>query len=237
MQRRGPHEKIIDDNQICAIELLASIAGKLLQESGSSSASSNASENNYSNLIIGKGVIKHENQDEDKLIKAEPSDSVSGEESVSVPGQVLVEDGIGGSDDVKPTVCEGKNQRQSCNINYGREMNDVERMERRNHFGRRHGMMSSVECHLSSSAQMVLDSRPRVNTKLGCRDDDKNFSDYNRLCNKFKASRHPENIGVCRIRKSVTFKHWKTSSKFRDYEPTKTCKLILTLASFLLPFK
>ncbi|KAK4750200.1 hypothetical protein SAY87_027649 [Trapa incisa] len=219
-RRRGPHEKVIDNNEICAIELLASIAGKLLQEGGSS-ASSSASENKHNTLIVGEGIIKSQSKDEVKLIKAEPFDSVNRKDSASVLEQVLEKGDIGGSRDTKPIIHEGKIQRQSCDINYGRETEDVEPMEKKNHIGNVHGVISSVECHSSSAARMVLDRKIRFDTKLGRIDDDGNFSNYNRLCNKFRSPRHPETVGIHRIRKSMTFKHWKTSSKFRDYEHTK----------------
>ncbi|PON60991.1 Octamer-binding transcription factor [Trema orientale] len=81
-RRRGPNKKKIDDSQICAFELLASLAGKLLQESESSSASSNASEGN--NQTFGDNVIKQEKQAEDKLLKEEFFEQGSSEESAFV---------------------------------------------------------------------------------------------------------------------------------------------------------
>ncbi|PQQ06641.1 telomere repeat-binding protein 3-like [Prunus yedoensis var. nudiflora] len=77
-RRRGPHKKSVDNGQICAFELLASLAGKLLQESESSSASSNASEGN-SKPAFGKDV-KQERQDEHKPLKEECVDQGSSEE-------------------------------------------------------------------------------------------------------------------------------------------------------------
>lgn len=68
-QRTGPHKKKVEDSQICAFELLASLAGKLLQESESSSASSNASEGNNQSSF-DKKVVKHGRRDEDKPVKA-----------------------------------------------------------------------------------------------------------------------------------------------------------------------
>ncbi|KAF3433687.1 hypothetical protein FNV43_RR24790 [Rhamnella rubrinervis] len=67
-RRRGPHKKKVEDSQICAFELLASLAGKLLQESESSSASSNASEGNNQSSF-DKKVVKHGRRDEDKPVK------------------------------------------------------------------------------------------------------------------------------------------------------------------------
>ncbi|KAF5729600.1 hypothetical protein HS088_TW21G01767 [Tripterygium wilfordii] len=69
-RRRGPLKKTFDDGQICAFELLASLAGKLLQESESSSTSSNASEGNDLPLISDVG-IKQELKDENKALIAD----------------------------------------------------------------------------------------------------------------------------------------------------------------------
>lgn len=62
-------KKTVEDTQICAFELLASIAGKLLRES-ESSASSNASEG-IDLLACGKDAVKQEREFEDKPFKAE----------------------------------------------------------------------------------------------------------------------------------------------------------------------
>ncbi|KAJ6429159.1 hypothetical protein OIU84_020736 [Salix udensis] len=81
--RRGLNlnKKKVEDSQLCAFELLASLAGKLLQES-ESSASSNASEAN-DQPIIGVGGVKCE-QAEDRPLKAECLDHGSCGESAFV---------------------------------------------------------------------------------------------------------------------------------------------------------
>lgn len=87
-RKRGRHQKQADGNYICAIELLASLAGKLLQESESSSASNNASQEN-DQLAICKDVIKQERQDVDKPLKAECIEQASCEESNFVSEHAL----------------------------------------------------------------------------------------------------------------------------------------------------
>ncbi|OWM70048.1 hypothetical protein CDL15_Pgr025897 [Punica granatum] len=220
-RRRGPREKIIDANQICAIELLASLAGKLLQESESSSASSNASEDNNNNLAIGKGVVKRESQDEDKLLKAEPFVPISGKESACISEQAFKMGDIRGRDDVKPITCKSKSNGQPWDYNHRRELKDVEQMEKKGHLCNRQSTKKSEQCRLNSLAPMSLDSKTRLDTKLGCRDDDGNFPNYSRLSKKFKTFRHPQSVGDRRIRKLLTFKHWKASPKCRDQEPAK----------------
>ncbi|KAL2333256.1 hypothetical protein Fmac_014469 [Flemingia macrophylla] len=67
-RRRVPFNKA-DDGRACAIELLASLAGQLLQES-ESSASSNASEGNHL-PEFSHGVIEQDRQDVVKPLKTE----------------------------------------------------------------------------------------------------------------------------------------------------------------------
>ncbi|KAG4923395.1 hypothetical protein JHK87_048935 [Glycine soja] len=68
-RRRVAFNKAVEDGQVCAIELLASLAGQLLQES-ESSASSNASEGNHQ-PAFSQGVIEQDIQDEVKPLKME----------------------------------------------------------------------------------------------------------------------------------------------------------------------
>ncbi|KAK7321520.1 hypothetical protein VNO77_32253 [Canavalia gladiata] len=63
-RRRVPFKKPAEQGQTCAFELLASLAGKLLQES-ESSASSNASEGNH-HPAFSQYVVEKERQDEVK---------------------------------------------------------------------------------------------------------------------------------------------------------------------------
>ncbi|KAK4277952.1 hypothetical protein QN277_015866 [Acacia crassicarpa] len=67
--RRRVFPKKEDHGQVCAIEVLASLAGKLLQES-ESSASSNASEGNHQ-PASGRGAVEQESQGEVKPLVAE----------------------------------------------------------------------------------------------------------------------------------------------------------------------
>ncbi|PIA54731.1 hypothetical protein AQUCO_00900956v1 [Aquilegia coerulea] len=97
--RRGVHKKKVVDNQMCAFELLATVAGKLLQERESTPVSSNVSTGKLlqdrestpasSNVsagraqsIIIKGIVKKEQPDEHKPLKVEPCDQGSCDESV-----------------------------------------------------------------------------------------------------------------------------------------------------------
>ncbi|KAF7831065.1 telomere repeat-binding protein 3-like [Senna tora] len=69
VRRRGLPKKADEDGDVCAIELLASLAGKLLQE-GESSACSNASDGNHQSAF-GQGVVEQESQGEAKPLLTE----------------------------------------------------------------------------------------------------------------------------------------------------------------------
>ncbi|GMH04266.1 hypothetical protein Nepgr_006105 [Nepenthes gracilis] len=82
---RGLHKQKLEDGQVCALELLATVAGKFLLESESSSASSRAAAG-VDRCSIGKNVIKQEPHDVYKPLGAKHDDQGSSEESVFFPG-------------------------------------------------------------------------------------------------------------------------------------------------------
>ncbi|XP_028123138.1 telomere repeat-binding protein 5-like [Camellia sinensis] len=70
-RRRVPFRKNVDDNQICAFYLLATVAGKLLLEGENSPSSGNALTGKELCTIV-KDSFKKEQKDEDNPSKAEP---------------------------------------------------------------------------------------------------------------------------------------------------------------------
>ncbi|KAJ4832134.1 hypothetical protein Tsubulata_038674 [Turnera subulata] len=72
-RRRRSFKKNIEENQLCAFDLLAVVAGKLLLEGESSPSSSNSSAEKDHSGVVNDGV-KKECQDEDKLSKVETHD-------------------------------------------------------------------------------------------------------------------------------------------------------------------
>ncbi|GFY82170.1 telomeric DNA binding protein 1 [Actinidia rufa] len=82
VRRRGAQK--VEDSQICAFELLAAVAGKLLQES-ESSASSNAAEGKVSSGIYSDG-IKQEQLEEGEALRSECIDQGSFVESAIASG-------------------------------------------------------------------------------------------------------------------------------------------------------
>ncbi|XP_042028396.1 telomere repeat-binding protein 3-like [Salvia splendens] len=89
IRKRGPHKKLVEDSQLCAFELLAAVAGKLLLES-ESSASSNVAE---AKSQLGSSRDRNEKRQprDDKALKSESFDHGSCAESAFVP-KVSVED-------------------------------------------------------------------------------------------------------------------------------------------------
>ncbi|KAA8534196.1 hypothetical protein F0562_031611 [Nyssa sinensis] len=83
VRRRGLHKTTVDGSQICAFELLADVAGKLLQENESSS-SSNAAEGK-DQLGIHKDGIKQELLEGGKSLRFKCPDQGSFVESVFLP--------------------------------------------------------------------------------------------------------------------------------------------------------
>ncbi|KAG6393478.1 hypothetical protein SASPL_147720 [Salvia splendens] len=89
IRKRVPHKKLVEESQLCAFELLAAVAGKLLFES-ESSASSNVAE---AKSQLGSSRDRNEKRQprDDKALKSERLDHGSCAESAFVP-KVCVED-------------------------------------------------------------------------------------------------------------------------------------------------
>ncbi|KAL0402809.1 UNVERIFIED_CONTAM: Telomere repeat-binding protein 4 [Sesamum radiatum] len=83
IRRRGPRKNSIEDSKLCAFELLAAVAGKLLQES-ESSASSNVANGKVHPGICQGGNGKEQSSD-DKALKSESFDHGSCAESAFIP--------------------------------------------------------------------------------------------------------------------------------------------------------
>ncbi|CAI0443240.1 unnamed protein product [Linum tenue] len=244
--RRAFRKRIVEDSQICAFELLASLAGKLLQESESSSASSNASDA-HDRPAISDGVVKRERV-ETKPVKTECLDLGSCEESIFLPDLKEIpppaeSDSIlersstvsnadsseKGNGDEKPIQCEKVLAKvegvspvsvETCDAKpesgLGRQPL-ADGMETR-------GLILDNAC--SSKDPMKLSAKnPALkhgnDVKLGIRDDDENFFRFNKLSNRRKAFKPSSRIGDRRIRKLLSSKYWKAAPKLKDYELTK----------------
>ncbi|KAH9611413.1 hypothetical protein KSS87_016900 [Heliosperma pusillum] len=86
IRRRSLREKKIEGTQMCAFDLLATVAGKLLEETACSSASSSANVG-FDKKCLGNNGIKKEPKDVDKPMGGEHDDQGSSEGSVYFSGQ------------------------------------------------------------------------------------------------------------------------------------------------------
>ncbi|XP_050210159.1 telomere repeat-binding protein 4 [Mercurialis annua] len=280
VRRRVVHNKTVEDSQICAFDLLASIAGKLLQESESCSSSSNASGTN-DQPAIGDSVIQ---QKHDKLLKTECTDPGSCEESVCVPkfasansvqkcllkgsphaendsvverSSVITHSGSSekATDDVKSVICKSRTLDDNflCAVDGGSPVSGRDDFvengfnKQQDVAGLENGGLTILNTSCSKDPMELCMKFPAVvnsdtnvrlpscrdpvpnasilklrnDIKLGIRDDDENFSRFNRPGNKPRAFRHPSRIGDRRIRKLLTSKYWKSAPKLKDYELPK----------------
>ncbi|KAF7816431.1 telomere repeat-binding protein 3-like [Senna tora] len=117
-RRRDPFKKAAKNGQACAFELLASLAGKLLQES-ESSASSNASEGNHQTSFT-LGVVEQERQDVVKPLMTEVASQITSQKC-HVQGEteaILEQTSVNNKSDcwekieadLKPEICKQGNK-------------------------------------------------------------------------------------------------------------------------------
>ncbi|CAI0411275.1 unnamed protein product [Linum tenue] len=243
--RRAFHKRIVEDSQICAFELLASLAGKLLQESESSSASSNASDAN-DRPAISDGVVKRE-QVETKPVKTECLDLGSCEESIFLPdlneiplpaeSDAILErystvsnsdSSEKGNSDVKPIQGEKAPKLE------GVPPVTVEPCDEKPENGvgsqpladgmETQGLILDNACSSKDPMKSCLRNPALIHgngVKLGIRDDDENIFRFNKLSSRRKAFRPSSRIGDRRIRKLLSSKYWKAAPKLKDYELTR----------------
>ncbi|KAK8976644.1 hypothetical protein V6N11_057244 [Hibiscus sabdariffa] len=247
-RRRCRSRQAVEDSQICAFELLASLAGQLLQES-ESSASSNAS-GGHDHVSIGKDVKQEIHSDDDKLLKFEFVEqgscgaSAAASESTTENSDNVKEFKPAGNDAILDHASiktqppcfeqisgnasyENLQERDAKGLDIGKSsiantcpMNDPVELP----MTFPSPVISKRDAKLSSRKDPVPNaslSRRRNDIKLGSKDDDENFSRFNRLSYRFKASRPPARIGDRRIRKLLTSKYWKVGPKLKDFEHSK----------------
>ncbi|GMI84878.1 TELOMERIC DNA-BINDING PROTEIN 2, TRF-like 9 [Hibiscus trionum] len=287
--RRRDRTKRTVDTQICAFELLASLAGKLLEES-ESSALSNAFEG-HNRVSIGKDVVKQEIEYDDKPIKTECIEHVSCGASV-VASDWTTENSDNLKEfkhsenhatlertltkmqpayveqincDLKSAICKHNiaygsfpGNLDGCSPNFGQLCdgiceNDVKREREakclksgvpaianncplKDPLDLSMTFTAPVNSHRdvklpsrSDSVPNASFSRHRNNIKLGNRDNDDQISRFNKLSDRFKASRPPTRIEDQRIRKLLTSRYWKAAPKLKDFEYFKADRGIKSL--------
>ncbi|CAG7890414.1 unnamed protein product [Brassica rapa] len=205
-----------------AMDLLASLAGKLLEECESSSASSNAFEvNTHENCrkeIKQEDHLKSESSDQGNSVSRTTYEKTCVVNSFSFPDDGILE---------RTPVCETKNvkcegvteERGDVIVNTGFEQDgglgaDAFNLEDATALGVQFpksvcvdGDVKSPSC-LNKTPNGSLD-RQGNHTKLG-RDDDEKLYSYHKFSSKFKSYRSPT---IRRIRKSLSSKYWKQMAK------------------------
>ncbi|XP_010456522.1 PREDICTED: telomere repeat-binding protein 4-like, partial [Camelina sativa] len=232
-----------DNSQICAIDLLASLAGKLLEESESSSTSTYAFEGKNHDVHLGGGAVKQEELEHvyinNKPCKSEFSDheanadlQVSSVESDCVLEQTPV------FSDCKKEECGLKSlvgtEEETCVVN-------EEQGEATGGFvADRFSLKDPSQLRLQSPESVHLDGDVKLapctvrvsddsfqgyvnHSKLVCRDDDNNYCKYYKFsdnCNK--SYRPPSRVGNRRIKKSVMKNYGRGVSMLKCFEDTRT---------------
>ncbi|KAL2990816.1 hypothetical protein AAZX31_11G224000 [Glycine max] len=251
-RRRIAFKKAVEDGQVCAIELLASLAGQLLQES-EGSASSNASEGNH-HPPFSQGVIEQDIQDGVKPLKKEEihqgscvestfKTEVASQNSSQKPlshtktGHVSVNNSSDCCEkveaDVKSEIFEWDNKFG----NYSNRLVETRENFRKSSDGKiKNGFKREQEagsscirgsnladkCSLEGHLEFASFSRNGNGIKLGFRDDDENFLRCKKFCTKPKAFRSPRRIAHRRIRNLMSSKYWKTAPKLKDSELSRS---------------
>ncbi|OWM87479.1 hypothetical protein CDL15_Pgr022590 [Punica granatum] len=240
-RRRGLHKKTADNSDVCPIELLASLAGKLLQET-ESSASNTASEEN-DQIAIHKDSPKDQIRDEDKPLKSEEQgscgDGVFMTEQASEISQQ--KDSLKRSPEVESdalwdcssvftgSACSEKESSDAKStisksifldsgpLKFEKPVAVVEKVADLPNLKDSMGDHVNMPCFTSAFS-------PRQNNgmKLDRKDDDENFSRFNKSqTTKPKPYRHSQHIVDRRIRKLLNSKHWNVAPQLKDCEHSK----------------
>ncbi|XP_060184262.1 telomere repeat-binding protein 4-like [Lycium barbarum] len=248
VRRRHSH-KNIDNDQLCAFELLAAVAGELLQES-ESSACSNAAVGK-DELADCRAGINCEQLKEDKAVKSECLDQGSCVESAYIPEPAVPEQNLKYSlDNFKEVNKDGKfhteveggssNLEDACDkkveTSTQKQLDDNNKQTKDLTVANSCSVKGPTEKHVNNNAAINSDGsvqfpwyravrRPSFgkqgnNVKLGIRDDDENsFGSYRHSTN-IRAFRKTSHSGYRRVRKMLTSRHWKVAPQLKDYERT-----------------
>ncbi|CAG7877775.1 unnamed protein product [Brassica rapa] len=207
-----------DDAKMCAMDLLASLAGKILEEGQSSSASSNAFEGNAHEI---------KQEDHHKPVKSESSDQGN---SVSMPAYENTSDkcavnsfSFPDNDGILERTPMSDHKKihgetgGNVNVNTGFEQGEAID-------GMGDGGLTTNTCNLEDTTALVVqlpkpvcvdmipnDSLARHGNHTNLvRDDDEKLYSSRKCSNKFTSYKSP---AIRRIRKSLSSKYWKQVSK------------------------
>ncbi|XP_009131363.1 telomere repeat-binding protein 4 [Brassica rapa] len=238
-RRKVSSERDDVDSQLTAFDLLASLAGKLLEESESSSTSTYG--DSQEDHLVVKIKQEHELVYNDKPCKSElshqgnlssksPSDNtsetclqVSSLENDCVLEQTPVSDCKMALGLKQPLVgCGNKKEDCAVHVEQGEATNGLEDG----------GLIADTFSLKGPSHESVhLDGVPngslegyRNHSKLACRDDDdENYCTYYKFGDKCNKSYRPmTRVGYRRIKKSMMTKHGRAVSRSKCFEDTRT---------------
>ncbi|KAF7120538.1 hypothetical protein RHSIM_Rhsim13G0081300 [Rhododendron simsii] len=240
--RRGSIRKKVDDNQMCAFDLLATVAGKLLE--GQVSPSSSNTLTGKEPCAVAKDSIKNEQLDDDSASKVEPSNLVSGAPDLHfstkefpvahIDDCSVLASVITSSDCSEKIGCAEKLVNDESKIQHG--SSKVEPLRARNasnvtkayictldelavRYRKPPALISqenSVKVPLGTGHVSFPACRDVVN--IAVRDDDENSSGCTQPSTTKTAFRPSPRIGDRRIRKILASKFWKAAPKLKDGE-------------------
>lgn len=204
---------MVKQSEFCAFDLLAAVAGKLLQESESSASS---------NGIVQRNIFRNEKDDVKDRIKSECFDRGSCAESAFVPNLSVQERiktennptyAVSSSEDAREVDCnikletvEAKVESKNCLANTLTIKDGKEELVNTNTV-----INSEDSVHLPPySDPMPVQEKHLNNVDVGNRDDDENSSGCDKSSTKIISVGRKPRIGNSRIRKMLTYKNRKS---------------------------
>ncbi|KAG5566931.1 hypothetical protein RHGRI_002476 [Rhododendron griersonianum] len=240
-RRRCSFRKKVDDNQMCAFDLLATVAGKLLlEEESSPSSSGRLTEKELSPTL--QVSIKKEQQDEDKILKVEPcgglESMITSDCSVNVAKSKIQ---VGSFENKVELVSSGYQESFDCTVvdKFKKQMNielqntgnisniakaDICSLDDLTLRDRKQSALVSVESSMTlplGTDHFSCGSFPaiREDVKLVIRDDDENSSGCTHPSSTTtKSFRAPSCVGNRRLRNGFASKYWKVTPKLKREE-------------------
>ncbi|KAL3650177.1 hypothetical protein CASFOL_006580 [Castilleja foliolosa] len=240
IRRRAPHKNPLEDSKLCAFELLAAVAGKLLQESESSASSNVAGGGKDKPAVSKNGNEIPPLPIDNKALKSESFDHGSCAESafvpkVSIQDQNLLASFKGQSQSENDSILEhisepaisdalkkvGDEKCRTGELSMAKTSNVKEPNEE---CVNSCNMIINSDCsvQLPLYREPVADSflqKRLTDVNLGIRDDDENSYGCKKLSTKIVRPFKPQpRMQQRRIRKMLTSKYRKVAPKLRGYE-------------------
>ncbi|XP_058211888.1 telomere repeat-binding protein 5-like isoform X2 [Rhododendron vialii] len=240
-RRRCSFRKKVDDNQMCAFDLLATVAGKLLlEEERSPSSSDRLTEKELSPTL--QVSMKKEQQNEDKILRVEPcgglESMITSDCSVNVAKSKIQ---VGSFENKVELASSGYQEFFDCTVvdKFKKQMNielqdtgnisniakaDICSLDNLTLRDRKNPALVSVESSMTmplGTDHFSCGSFPaiREDVNLVIRDDDENSSGCTHPSSTTtKSFRAPSCVGNRRLRNGFASKYWKVTPKLKREE-------------------